>query len=118
MENRNSTEERLSFIESLFVKYGARPTALNEKNRERFDQRQIFSLNGNYYRAEADVFDGSLFFVLSVTDKQDYAAVGIMEDVDALPEQADDARLEQAVRYALGIEPYPEKYPVEDGPAG
>ena len=34
-----------------------------------------------------------------------------MEDVDVLPLDLEPERIEKAVRYAFGIEPYPEKYP-------
>ena len=37
-----------------------------------------------------------------------------MEDIDLIPAGAERARMERAVRYAFGVEPYPEKYPEDE----
>ena len=104
-------EEILQKVEALFVQYGAVPTQLDEENKIRFGDRVIYERDGCYIRAGAAVFDGQPFLILSSIDRQKYAELGLLEDVDALPLDCSEERLEQAVRYALGVEPYPEVYP-------
>ncbi len=104
-------EEKLQKIEALFVKYGAVPTSLDEANRVRFGDRVIFERSGCYIRAGVAAFDGQPFLTLSSIDQLKFAELGMLEDVDALPVDCPDERLEQAVRYVLGVEPYPEVYP-------
>lgn len=111
MSDPEYIENKLQYIESLYTKYGAVPTDLGQALRDRFSERVIFVLNGNYYRTGAADFEGKTFLLLSTIDKTRFADLGIMEDVDALPCDLDDASIEKAVRYALGVEPYPETYP-------
>ena len=111
MPDKEFIESRLRFIESLFTRYGAVPTNLDQELRDRFSDRVIYALNGNYYRTSAADFDGKLFYLLSTIDKLEFADLGIMEDIDALPYDLDDASIEKSVRFALGIDPYPETYP-------
>lgn len=100
-------EEKLRKIEALFVKYGARPTDLGCG----FGERTIYACGGNYFRTGVAEFDGQPFLLISGIDREKYAELGILEDLDILPADAGETRMEKAVRYALGIEPYPEKYP-------
>ncbi|MBO5555561.1 MAG: hypothetical protein J5927_00095 [Oscillospiraceae bacterium] len=98
-------------MEELFLRYGAIPTGLAPRNRLQFGDRTIYERAGSYYRAGTAKFDGQDFLVISCIDKQKFAAVGILEDIDVLPADCGEERLERAVRYALGVEPYPEIYP-------
>lgn len=111
MQDNPITNQHLDHLESLFVRYGAVPTELNSRNRALLGERQIYARNGRYYRAGIAVFEGSSFLIISTTDNEKFASVGIMEDIDALPLDLDQDRMEKAVRYALGVEPYPEQYP-------
>ena len=104
-------EELLQKAEALFIKYGAVPTPLNVENRMRFGERVIYERDGCYIRAGAALFDGQPFLILSSIDRQKFAELGLLEDVDALPLDCPEERLEKAVRYALGVEAYPEVYP-------
>ena len=104
-------EEKLRQIEALFVRYGAVPTDLDASNRERFGDRVIYELGGSYFRAGTALFDGQPFLILSSIDRQKFASLGMMEDIDALPADCGEERMEKAVRYALGVEPYPVVYP-------
>ena len=72
---------------------------------------KIFFRNGSFFRAGTAEFDGKEFLLLSNIDDPKFAALGIMEDVDVLSLDLEPERIEKAVRYAFGIEPYPEKYP-------
>ena len=105
-------EKRLEYVESVFEKYGAKPLDINEKNREKFDQRRAFLYEGNYYRTGILEFDeGDIpYIVISCIDDEKFANVGVMEDVDAFSASLSDEEMEKQVRYAFGIEPYPEEY--------
>lgn len=101
--------EQLRHLETCFEKYGAVPTELDRFSGEGI----VYALDGNYYRAGTAVFEGKEFLLISCIDQEKYAALGMMEDIDILPIDTTEERLDKAVRYAFGIEPYPEKYPEE-----
>lgn len=96
-------------LERYFEKYGAVPTELDGFSGE----GRVYALDGNYYRAGTAFFEGKEFLLISCIDQEKYAALGIMEDIDVLPIDTSEEKLDKAVRYAFGIEPYPEKYPEE-----
>ena len=104
-------EEKLRQMEALFARFGAAPTELDEENRARFGDRVIYELGGSYFRASTAVFDGQTFLVISSINKQRLAELGMLEDIDVLPADCSEDRMEKAVRYALGAESYPEIYP-------
>ena len=108
-------EEKLKKLEELFARYGAVPTQLDEENRTRFGDRVIYELGGTFFRAGTAEFDGRPFLILSSIDKKKFAEVGMLDDIDALPADCGEERMEKAVRYALGVEPYPEVYPEPTG---
>lgn len=107
-------EDKLQTLECLFVRYGALPTDLDRENREHFGDRIIYSCGGSYFRAGTARFDGQDYLVISSIDMQKYARLGVLEDIDVLPMDCPEERLEKAVRYALGVEPYPEIYPEQE----
>ncbi len=114
--SKEEMEEKMSFVESLFVKYGAAALDINAKNREKFGQRGIYMYRGMYYRVDSLKFeeDQDPYIVISCTDEDKYADVGLMEDVNAFGFDLSEEELEKEVRYALEIEPYPEGY-MENG---
>ena len=93
-------------VEAVMDWYAAR---LDPENREFYGV--IYAYGGAYYRAGTAAFDGRDFLVISCIDKQKFAALGLLEDIDVLPADCSEERLEKAVRYAFGLEPYPERYP-------
>lgn len=103
--------EKRQLLEALFERYGAAATEFDRENRERFGDGVIYEYGGVYYRAGSASFDGQDFLVIASIDKPKFAALGLLEDIDVLPAESSEERLEQAVRYALGVEPYPERYP-------
>jgi hypothetical protein len=105
-------EEKMRFVESVFEKYGAEPLDINEKNREKFEQRRIFKYKDSYFRVDHLKFeeDDKPYLVLGCTDDEKFAGVGLLEDIDAFSFDLTDEELEQEVRYAFGIDPYPEDY--------
>ena len=109
---RDDLEKKMDFVESMFVKYGAQPLELNEKHREKFGQRRIFKHEDSFYRVDSMQFqeDETPFVVISCTDDEKYASVGMLDDIDALEVDLTEEEMEKSVRYALGVEPYPEDY--------
>ena len=107
-----AVEQRLEFVEALFTKYGAEPLDIDESNREKFGQRRLFKYNDSFYRVDEMKFeeDDKPFIILSCTDDEKYANIGLLEDIDALDFGDSDEKLEKAIRYAFGIEPYPDDY--------
>ena len=101
--------DKRAFLEELFRRYGAEPTELDPENREIYGT--IYAYGGAYYQAGTASFDGRDFLVISCIDKEKFAALGLLEDIDVLPADSGEERLEKAVRYALGVEPYPPRYP-------
>ena len=104
-------ENKLLFMESLFEKSGAIAQDINEKNREKFGQRQTYKYGDSYYRIEALNFEesGEPYMVISCTDDEKCAQIGLMEDVEALTFDMTDEELEWQVRCVFGIESYPEE---------
>lgn len=100
-------EQKLTYVEKMFVKYGALPLDINKKNRQKFDQRRTFQYKDSYYRADTAEFDGQLFIVISSIDDPAFAEIGIMEDIEAFPWDISDDMLEKEVRYVLEIDPEP-----------
>ena len=110
--NRGETmDEKRKFLESLLARYGAVPTDLDRKNRERYDDSVIHEYDNSFYWVGTAGYDGQEFLVLSCIDKRKYAELGLLEDMDVLAADSSDEQLEKSVRYALGVEPYPERYP-------
>ncbi len=109
---RDELEKRMDFVESMFVKYGAQPLEINEKQREKFGQRRIYKHEDSYYRVDHMQFqdDETPFIVISCTDDEKYASVGMLDDIDAIEADCTDEEIGKSVRYALGVEPYPEDY--------
>ena len=101
--------EKQRRLEAIFEKYGAVQTELDQFSGE----GKVYAMDDSYYRAGTAIFEGKEFLLISCIDQEKYAALGIMEDIDVLPIDTPEERLDKAVRYAFGIEPYPEKYPEE-----
>ena len=116
MITQEELEQKLQYVESVFEKYGAKPLDLNEKNREKFGDRRAFLYEGNYFRTGTMEFDANEdpFIVISCIDNEKFANVGVMEDIDAFAAGLGEQDIEKQVRYAFGIEPYPEEYELED----
>ena len=105
-------EKQLELVESYFVKYGCTALDINEKNREKFDQRRTYLREGCFYRADTAEFDnsGTTWIVISCTDDEKCASVGVMDDIGAFEADMPTESIEQEVKYALGIDEYPEDY--------
>lgn len=106
-EHEDLLLRQMEKVEGFFVKYGAVPQDINQRNRSVLGQRQSYLYKGNYYRVDHAEFDGVPCLVINCIDDPSFAAVGFMEDVDAIPVTLDDENLEKEVRYAMEIEPDP-----------
>ena len=111
METTKSIEKQLELVESYFVKYGCTALDIN-KNREKFEQRTTFQKEDRFYRADTAEFDesGTVWIVISCTEDEKFASVGVMDDIGAFEANLSDEEIEQEIKYALGIEEYPEDY--------
>ena len=96
-------EKRMRLAEKMLEKAGAGPLESNQKNREILNQRQTYLYENTYYRIDHAAFDGEVFLIVSCIDIETYAAIGLMEDVEAIPLDASESRIEASVRHALGI---------------
>ena len=97
-------ENRLLFLEEMFMKFGAVETGIVSQDTE--DGRKIYLKGEKYYRAGTLKFPDSdeVYLVISCTDEEKYAHLGIMDDVDAFTPNLTDYELEEKVRFAFGID--------------
>ncbi len=100
----NDIERKLSFLESMFDKYGAVATELGGGDEE--NSRTVYAKGERFYRAGTLKFPESeeLYLVISCTDEEKFARLGIMDDVDAFAPNLTDYELEEKVRFALGLD--------------
>lgn len=93
-------EKQLQTVENIFLKLGASELEINEKNRQKFGQRKIFKYNGKYYRADCLHFDENdkVYISLSCTDDEQYANVGLLDDVDAFEIDLSEQSIENKIR--------------------
>ena len=102
-------KQRMEFVESVMVNYGAVLTDVNAENRKRLEQRATYRYKDCYYRV--DSFGSIPCIVIEAEHDYDLANVGTMEDTDPFPCDYSDEKIEKEVRFVFGIEPYPENYP-------
>ncbi len=106
--SRRTVEERLSFVEDIFIELGAVRTDLNKDHRERFNEREVFEYKGEYYQVDVIGFDEKPYIVIEWIDDMELADNGVLEDVEPFPYDLSDEEIVQEIRFALGIEPYSE----------
>ena len=106
-------EKKMCYVESIFEKYGALPLDINQKNREKYGQRRTYLYKDIYYRLDHLIFegDGKPYMIISRTEQAEYANAGLMKGMEAFSFELSEDRLENEVKFAFGIEPYPENYP-------
>ena len=102
MDNEtDALEMKLRLAESILAELGAVPADINARNRRLLGQRQSYLHNGTYYRIDHAEFDGAPFIILSCADSEKLAAIGLMEDVEAVPLDADPDEIRRVLRGAL-----------------
>ncbi len=109
MDNINNINEgtigkKLEFLEDVFLRLGAVETNIVCQGDE--SGRKVFLKGEKYYKAGTLKFPDSeeLYLVISCTDQEKYASLGIMDDVDAFPPNLTEYELEEKVRFAFGID--------------
>ena len=95
-------EQQMQCAERMLEKHGAAAQEINQ-NRERLGQRATYLYRDVYYRIDHAEFNDEEFLIISCVDIQKYASIGLMEDVDALPADADEGQIEAFVLRALGL---------------
>lgn len=109
----NETDKVLDYVEEMFQKYGAEPIEDgSEKLSDGFGLRRIFVRNNLYYRAEIASFEEGCVVIISATDDRKFATVGIQDNIAGFSADYPPEKIEKEVRFAFGIEPYPETYPI------
>ena len=109
-------EETFRFAESVLERCGAVPTDLNERNREALGQRVTYRRGDQYFRIDRAAFDGRAFLILSCAEDERFAAVGLMEDVEAVDPGLPEQEIERILRAA--VESDAKRPGSNDGPAG
>ncbi len=97
-------EKKLKFLEETFIKLGAVETEIISQGDD--SQRKVFLKGDRYYKAGTLKFPDfeEIYLVISCTDEEKYAHLGIMDDVDAFAYNLTDYELEEKVRFAFGID--------------
>ncbi len=97
-------EERLSYIESLFVKHGAVKTDITYEGDDE-KGRTVYSFNGVYACVGTLTFPESdePYLVISCSEDEKFAKVGILDDVDAFAADTPDEEIEERIRQAFGL---------------
>ena len=94
-------ESRLRFAEQVLERLGAVPQQIDPKNRDLPGRRSLYLLNGVYYRIDREEYEGKVFIVLGAADEEKYAAVGLMEEIQAFSADASDRTVRKKIREAL-----------------
>lgn len=103
---KENTEHTLRYVEKLLLKYGAE--RVPEEGEHLFHLRGTYVREGIYYRAESDEFEEGTAIVLTASDNPEYARLGLGDNIAGFRVNLAEDAIEQEIRYALGIDPYPE----------
>ncbi len=103
MYSEEIIENKLKFVESVFEKCGARPLDINTKNREKYGQRVIYLYKNSYYRTDHLKFDDDErnYIVISCTNEEKLANLGLLDDIEAFPFDIEEDELEKEIRKTL-----------------
>jgi len=111
----NEIDAKMDYVEKMFVKYDATPIDSGEdKAVSEFGLRKSFFRNNLYYRVESASFEEGEVIIISATDQIKFAKAGLEDNIAAFPPSYTESKIEKEVRFAFGIEPYPETYPLYD----
>ncbi len=104
MDNR--IEEKLEYLESLFVKYGAVSTDMKYGESEDGQKRCVYSFKGSFCCVGTLKFPESddVYLVISCAEDEKFAKVGILDNVDAFGADVTEEEMDEKVRTAFGIE--------------
>ena len=94
-------EKKMDRFEEIMVELGAeKKEDFNEKNIEDFGQRSVYQKGNNYYRIDQVQFetDGLPYIIVSAIDREAFAKVGVMEEIEAFPYDIPDERIREVVK--------------------
>ena len=94
-------EQKLVWAEEALAELGAAPLDINRRNRELLAQRTTYRYRNTFYRVDQAAFDDAQYLILSAIENPEYAAIGLMEDVDAIPAASDREEIRRAIRRAV-----------------
>ena len=103
-DSKSGAERRAELVEALLLKYGAKQVFTTGE--EKFKLRRTYKYNGVYYRLSVSEIDGETFLIVNAADEDNYADIGIMEEVAAFSPSLTDKELEHEVRCLLEYEEY------------
>jgi len=104
-DTERSVERKAELVEAMFLKYGAEQVFTTGE--EKYKLRRTYKYKAVYYRLSISEIDGETFLIVNAVDEDDYADIGIMEEVAAFSPTLSDKELEREVRYLLEYEDYP-----------
>ncbi|MBR4542007.1 MAG: hypothetical protein IKR23_01145 [Lachnospiraceae bacterium] len=104
-DTERGVERKAEFVEAMFLKYGAEQVFTTGE--EKFRLRRTYKYNAVYYRLSISEIDGETFLIVNAVDEDDYADIGIMEEIAAFPPSLSEKELEREVRCLLEFEDYP-----------
>ncbi len=99
--------EKMDYFEKILEKNGAiKRDEFNELNREEFGERVTYQKGEYFYRIDKVQFDPDEppYIVVSAIDKEKFAKVGIMEEIEAYPYDIPNERIEEVVPEILSME--------------
>lgn len=100
-ENNSIDENQMLRVEKLLSRLGAVPQDINQRNREVLGQRISWWLNGSWYRVDHAVIEEEPFVLISATDEEKLANIGLMEDIEAIPYAATDEEALETLRQLI-----------------
>ena len=103
-DSKSGAERKAELVEALLLKYGAKQ--IFTTGEEKYKLRRTYKYNGVFYRLSISEIDGEIFLIVNAADEDDYADIGIMEEVAAFSPALSEKELEREVRCLLEYEEY------------
>ena len=110
----SNTEKKLEYVEEMFRKYGAVPAETDPSELEKMKDlglRLSYVRDGLYYRVELDSFAEGEVITITAAENPAYARLGLGDNIAGFRVGLPEEKIEREVRFAFGLEPYPETYP-------
>ena len=83
------------------MKNGAQPVFTSSE--ELYKLRRTFFFNEVYYRLSVSEIDGETFIIINAADSDDYADVGLMEEIGAISPGLSEEEMDQEIKDLLEI---------------
>ena len=116
--SREEFDQRKTFVHDILLDLGCEILDEDVYRKARIERgydgnytRLIYKFQNGYFRIDEILFEDKPFIVLEWVESFDEMIVGRMEDVEPFPYDLPDYKIVKEVKFALGIEPYPDTYP-------